>query len=403
MADLSIKPELTLAEKMKRLDKVAAGINEKAGKKIIGRVGSDPELMERLKVNWIPTPSDEINDATGGGFPRRRTTLIVGKSDSGKTGLVLETIAMNQKKDPNFVAAWLESENSLDDDFMFNILGIDKDRLLIIEHDRKLGGEVALDQLEAVLATGACDLVAINSLKCIVPSEEFKKSVTEAVVGTQARMNARMMRKYTALVAEGNAAFIIITHLTTQIGSMSKDPLIVSGGNAIMYGSALTLDLRKQSLGESDPIDQNEGIKVGVSVKKNHCVAGRMPYVKTAYYAIFGQGIEKYLPFIDRAVEEGVIGKGGSFYKDVDANGDPKVIGGVKYQWQGKAAFKAFLIDNPEYFEELKSRVTGNGVVQMDDDEISATKAEIGDIEDSVPEDVIADATEGGKKGRGKK
>lgn len=403
MADLSIKPELTLAEKMKRLDKVAAGINEKAGKKIIGRVGSDPELMERLKVNWIPTPSDEINDATGGGFPRRRTTLIVGKSDSGKTGLVLETIAMNQKKDPNFVAAWLESENSLDDDFMFNILGIDKDRLLIIEHDRKLGGEVALDQLEAVLATGACDLVAINSLKCIVPSEEFKKSVTEAVVGTQARMNARMMRKYTALVAEGNAAFIIITHLTTQIGSMSKDPLIVSGGNAIMYGSALTLDLRKQSLGESDPIDQNEGIKVGVSVKKNHCVAGRMPYVKTAYYAIFGQGIEKYLPFIDRAVEEGVIGKGGSFYKDVDANGDPKVIGGVKYQWQGKAAFKAFLIDNPEYFEELKSRVTGNGVVQMDDDEISATKAEIGDIEDSVPEDVIADATEGSKKGRGKK
>lgn len=402
MADLSIKPGLSKAEKLKRLDKVSAAINEKAGKKIIGRVGADEELMERLRINWIPTPSNEVNEATGGGFPRRRTTIIAGKSDSGKTGLVLETIARRQQEDPDFVAAWLESENSLDDDFMFNVLGIDKDRLFLIEHDRKLGGEVALDQLEAVIATGACDLVCINSLKCIVPSEEFKKSITEAVVGTQARMNARMMRKYTALVAESDAAFIIITHLTTQIGSMSKDPLVISGGNAIMYGSALTLDLRKQSLGESDPIDQSEGIKVGVSVRKNHCVAGKMPYVKTAYYAVFGEGIEQYLPFIDRAVDEGVIAKSGAFFKDVDAEGNPKVIDGVKYQWQGKAAFKDYLRNNPAYFEELKARVSGTFVQQMDDEEISATKADMAAIEGSVDDDVIAEVN-GGVEGTGTK
>lgn len=400
MADMKPKQKMTAAEKIKMLDKIAKGINEKAGKTVIGRVGADPEMMEALTVKWIPTPSDEINDAAGGGFPRRRTTIVAGKPDSGKTGLVLETIAMNMKEDPDFIAGWLESEGSLDPDFMFGTLGIDPDRFVIIEHDRKLAGEGALDQLEAILASGACDMVCINSLKCLVPKEEFDKSISAAVVGTQARMNARMMRKFTSLVAESNAAFVIITHLTVDIGSSSKDPLIVSGGHAIMFGSSLTLDMRKQGVGDGDPITKEEGLKFGFSVRKNHCVAGKMPYVKGAYYAIYGEGIERYLPFIDRAVDEGVLVKAGSFIKDVDVDGNPKVIDGVKYQWQGKAAFKAFLKENPDYLAELKSRVSGTGVQQMSEEEIAQVMKDNKEIDEQVPQDVIAEVSKkrGGKK-----
>lgn len=100
-----------------------------------------------------------------------------------KTSLVLETIALNQKKDPNFVAGWLESENSLQKEYVVETFGIDPERFFYIEHDRDGAGEKALDLVETALSTGAIDLFCINSLKCLVPSEEFKKSIGDAVVG----------------------------------------------------------------------------------------------------------------------------------------------------------------------------------------------------------------------------
>lgn len=102
-----------------------------------------------------------------------------------KTSLALETIAMNQKKDPEFVAGWLESESSLQKEYVCDTFGIDPDRFFFIEHDRKGAGEVALDIVESVLSTGACDMFVINSLKALVPSEEFKKSIGDAVVGVK--------------------------------------------------------------------------------------------------------------------------------------------------------------------------------------------------------------------------
>lgn len=375
MASLAPNKEKSLQEKLSILDKVAESVNKKAGKKLVGRIGVDEELMNRLKINFIPTPSKNVNDATGGGFPRRRTTIIAGLQDSGKTSLVLETIALNMKKDPKFVAGWLESESSLEKDYICNTFGIDPNRFFYMEHDREGAGEKALDMTEAVLSTGAVDIMCINSLKCLVPSEEFRKSLSEAVVGVQARMNARMTRKFTSLVAENNTAFVIITHLTTDIGSMSRDPLVVSGGSAILYASSLTLDLRKRSIGESDPITKEEGVKIGVTVKKNHCVPDRNPYLKTEYYAIFGEGIEQYLTTLEAAVSQGILTQSGAFIKEPDEKGEPKVIDGVKYQWQGKEKFRQFMIENPEYFENLKAKVAGE-VKELTPEEIEQLKLE---------------------------
>lgn len=183
MPSLNTKPKMALKEKLALLDKVAENVNKKHGKKIVGRIGRDPEIMERLEIKFIPTPSLNVNEATGGGFPRRRMTIVAGLPDSGKTSLCLETIALNQKKDPNFVAGWLESENSLQKEYVCETFGIDPDRFFFIEHDRDGAGERALDLVEAVLATGAIDMFVINSLKALVPSEEFKKSIGDAVVG----------------------------------------------------------------------------------------------------------------------------------------------------------------------------------------------------------------------------
>ena len=113
----------TLTEKIAILDKIANKVNEKTGKIIVGRIGANKDIMERLKIQFIPTPSLELNDAIGGGFPRRRCSIIAGLQDSGKTSLALETIALNMKKAPNFIAIWLESENSLEESYIVDTFG----------------------------------------------------------------------------------------------------------------------------------------------------------------------------------------------------------------------------------------------------------------------------------------
>lgn len=168
-----------------------------------------------------------------------------------------------------------------------------------------------------------------------------------------------------------------------------------------MYASALTLDLRKRSIQESDPISKEQGIKVGVTVKKNHCVPDRNPYLKTEYFAIFGQGIEQYLETLENAIQQGIITKAGAWIKDPDpTTNEPNTYNGEKLYWQGKEAFRNFCIDNPSYFEELKSRIKGIAI-QMTAEEVSTIQEEEKQIEDTLDEDIIEAAKEP-KKGKKK-
>jgi recombination protein RecA len=379
------KKPMTKAEKLKILVKCAAKINEQAKKKVCGFM-TDPDIAEKLRIKWYPTPSDNVNAIAGGGFPRGRMTLIVGMPDSGKTSYALETIAINQKLDPDFVAAWLESENSITKDYACRVFGIDPDRFLFIEHERTGAGEKALDNIELIMSSGAVNMIIVNSLKCLVPSEEYKKAHGDATVGTQARMNAKMTRKFTAIMAETEVAFVVITHLTTQIGSKSKDPMIPTGGYAIVFASQLTLDFRKRFILEEDPIAKEDGAKFGVKVKKNHCVPDRNPYLQTEYFIIYGVGVEQYLETLTNALTQGVLIKKGAYIRDPDEFGEPLVVDGVKYQWQGEKKYREYMQANPEYFEKLKARVAAN-IVPLSDEEVEEIKAEEADIETKAKEE----------------
>lgn len=378
MASLTPKTAVSLADKLATLDKIAGKINETAGKKIIGRIGNDAEILEKLTIKFVATPSLDLNDAVGGGFPKSRTSIVAGLSDSGKTGLLLETIGKNQAADPDFVAGWLESEKSISKK-MLDMYGIDPARFFYMEVDRKDGAEGALDKVEGTLGAGVLDMFVINSLKCLVPSSELNKSMKEFSVAAQARMNSQMIKKFTSLVAEHETAFVLIQHLTTMIGTMSRDPMEISGGHAIRYASALTLDLRKQSIQESDPIERTEGMKVGVTVKKNHCVCDRFPYVKMSYFAIYNEGIEQVLTTLDKAVEQGVLTKKGSWIYWLNADGTNR------HGWQGKSAYRTFMRANPEVFAELKSLVRGDFVL-VDGEELAEIQAEELEIADAIEE-----------------
>lgn len=384
---------LTIQEKLKNLDKLADGVNKKAGKIMLGRISKSEDLRESLKTEFIKFPSLNLNEATGGGIPKGKVTIVSGNPDSGKTFLLLEMIGLEMAKDPNFVAGWLESEGSLTADNLeqFNI---DLERFFYQRFDKASGAEKSLDSVEAALLTGL-DMFVVNSLKCLVPAEEFEKSMEKQQIGLQARMNSKMMRKLKPIVTENKVAFVLVQHLTTEIGSMSRDPLILSGGRQIRHGADLIIDMRKRSIGDTDQITREEGIKIGVSVTKNHVVTNRFPYLKTEYYGIFGQGTEIYLEAIELAVNQGILTKAGAYIRVPDENGDPMIVDGEKMQWQGTAKFREYCKDNPDFFNNMRDQIEGE-VDELSDEEVNKAKAINEEVEDKP-------VKKAGKKAPGKK
>lgn len=217
---------LTVAEKKAILDKATDKINDNAHKVICGRIGRMPEIQEKLRIKWIPTPSYRLNKATGGGFPIGKFSIVAGNADSGKTSLLLETIGLNMQKDPDFFAAWLESENSLSLDYIIDTFHIDPERFFFIKHEKQGGAESALDVLCATADSGVFNMIVINSLKCLVPKTELDNSLEKDTIALQARLNSKMVKKFTSMIQEHDTAFIAITHKTTMIGTMSRDKLL---------------------------------------------------------------------------------------------------------------------------------------------------------------------------------
>ena len=394
--------KLSLAERLKALDKLSDNFNKQNGEVVCGRVGRNDELKKRITVEFIETPSLNLNYAMGGGFAKGRITIVAGQPDSGKTFLLLETIAKKQKEDPEFIAGWLESEGSLSASDLEQ-MGIDTDRFYYDTVKREEGAEIALNKVESVVIGGLVDMFVINSLKCLTPSEELQKGMEQMQVGLQARMNAKMMRKLTSAVTDNNVAFIMVQHLTTQIGGMSRDPLIVSGGQAIQYGASVILDLRKKSMSDADPFKKEEATKIGVTIKKNHVITDRFPYCKLEYYAVFGKGIDCYLEIAQLAIDAGILVKSGAFIKVPDENGNPKILpDGTKLQWQGNAKFKDYLIEHPEFFEELKSKLTGKAELLTEDEAAEFMEMDK-NLEDMPDDELFIEAEETTSKNKKKK
>ena len=379
------KKKMSLADKKKAMAGMISKINDKVGKSVIG-FASDDEIREKLTIEWIPTPSMRVNEVTGGGIPRGKVAILAGDSDSGKTSYMLETIGMNMKKDPDFMALWLESEESLEINALEDVFGIDLDRLVIIHLEKEGAAEVALDRMEAAMDSGIFDICVINSLKCLTPSSEFEKEMAAMTIGLQARMFGKLMRKMVSLIAEHNCGFVLINHLTTEIGKMHGDPLTIAGGRAIRYSSMLTLDFRKRSIQDADPVSREEGLKIGVTVHKNHCRQDRMPYLKTDYFVVYGQGTERSIEIIEVAEKCGILTKKGSWFREygneVDKKGEPLeriLADGAKAAWNGMKNTRAYILINPDYYEYLVNKVENFGKIDVEilsEEEVTAIEAE---------------------------
>ena len=204
------------AERTKMLKGLITNINKNAGKNVIN-FASDEEMQERLRVEFIETPSLALNSAFGG-FPRGNMTLVAGNPDSGKTSLLLETIGYNQREDKDFIAGWCESEGSLSDELL-DMFGIDRDRFIVYECDHENGAaETALDYVIA-LAQAGVDFIVVNSLKALVPKKEVSDSMEDQNIALSARLNSKFCRKISSLLSNTGTALAVVQHKATDIGS----------------------------------------------------------------------------------------------------------------------------------------------------------------------------------------
>ena len=322
-------------DKKKALQTALAQIDKSFGKGTVMRLGDKPEM----NVAAIPTGSLALDAALGiGGVPKGRIIEIYGPESSGKTTLALHILAEAQKQGGE--VAFVDAEHALDPVYAA-ALGVDTDNLLVSQPDT---GEQALEITDALVRSGAVDVVVVDSVAALVPKQEIEGEMGDTFVGLQARLMSQALRKLAGTINKTNCVVIFINQLRMKIGVMYGNPETTTGGNALKFYASVRLDVRKvEAIKEGGNIVGN---KTRVKVVKNKVA----PPFKEAYFDImYGQGISKWGELVDMAVQMDIIQKSGSWF----SMGDERI-------GQGANSVKEYLINNPEIAEKVEAQVREN-------------------------------------------
>ncbi|MCL5024746.1 MAG: recombinase RecA [Nitrospirae bacterium] len=325
---------MTNKDKIKALDMAISQIERNFGKGAIMKLGA-AQVAEGIQV--IPTGSLTLDIATGvGGYPRGRVVEIFGPESSGKTTLALTAIAEAQKA--GGVAAFIDAEHALDITYAQKI-GVKIEDLLISQPDT---GEQALEVAEALVRSGALDIIVIDSVAALVPKAEIEGEMGDSLPGLQARLMSQAMRKLTAAISKSLTTLIFINQIRMKIGVMFGNPETTTGGNALKFYSSMRLDIRR-----IDNIKENQetvGGRVRVKVVKNKVAP---PFKQAEFDIYFNEGISRAGELVDLGVENGIIEKSGAWYS----------FSGTRIG-QGRENAKEFLKNNPEACETVRQRIT---------------------------------------------
>ena len=331
----SYEAPMPATDKKKALQTAIAQIEKSYGKGTVMRLGDRPDM----NVDAIPTGSLALDAALGiGGVPKGRIIEIYGPESSGKTTLALHILAQAQKMGGE--VAFVDAEHALDPVYAA-ALGVDIDNMLVSQPDT---GEQALEITDALVRSGAVDAVVVDSVAALTPRAEIEGEMGDAFVGLQARLMSQALRKLAGTINKTNCVVIFINQLRMKIGVMYGNPETTTGGNALKFYSSVRLDVRRvESIKEGGNVVGN---KTRVKVVKNKVA----PPFREAFFDIYyGQGISKWGELVDLAVEMDIVQKSGSWF----SMGDERI-------GQGKDSVKNFLINNPEFAEEVEAKVRAN-------------------------------------------
>jgi recombination protein RecA len=325
-------------EKEKALELAISQIEKRFGKGSVMKLG---ESVVVSSVEAIPTGSLGLDLALGvGGIPRGRITEIFGPEGSGKTTLGQHVIAEAQKR--GGMAAYIDVEHALDPAYAANC-GVNIDDLLISQPDT---GEQALEITEALVRSGAIDVIVIDSVAALVPRAEIEGEMGDVHVGLQARLMSQALRKLAAAIGKSGTAVIFINQLREKVGIVFGNPEVTPGGRALKFYSSIRLDLRRVEIIKQGT--EAIGSHVRAKVVKNKVAP---PFRSAEFDIMFDHGISQEGNLIDLGVELGVVKKAGTFF----SYGDIRL-------GQGRENAKQYLSQNPEQAQEIEQKVRASAV-----------------------------------------
>ena len=323
---------MTTADKQKALEAALFQIEKQFGRGSIMRLG---EATAERNVEVISTGSLALDIALGvGGVPRGRIVEIYGPESSGKTTLALHIMAEAQKM--GGMAAFIDAEHAQDPAYAAR-LGVDIDNLLISQPDT---AEQALEIAEALVRSGAVDVVVVDSVAALVPRAEIEGEMGDAHVGLQARLMSQALRKLTGAISKSRTIVVFINQIREKVGVMFGSPEVTPGGRALKFYSSIRMDIRRlESIKQGSEIVGN---RTRVRIVKNKVAP---PFKEAEFDIMYGHGISREGSILDVASEFGIVSRSGTWY----SYGDIRL-------GQGRENAKQFLQENPEVAEELENK-----------------------------------------------
>ncbi|WP_286726588.1 recombinase RecA [Pelotomaculum sp. PtaB.Bin117] len=324
---------MLLSDKQKALELALTQIERQFGKGSIMKLG---EASANLNVEVIPTGTLALDIALGiGGVPRGRVIEIFGPESSGKTTVALHIIAEAQKT--GGAAAFIDAEHALDPAYARN-LGVDIENLLVSQPDT---GEQALEIAEALVRSGAIDVIVIDSVAALVPRAEIEGEMGDSHVGLQARLMSQALRKLTGSISKSHTTVVFINQIREKVGIMYGSPETTTGGRALKFYASIRMEVRKQ-----ENIKQGTdiiGSRTRVKVVKNKMAP---PFKQADFDIMYGTGISKEGSILDIAADLNIINKSGAWYSYNDDR-----LG------QGRENVKEFLKEHPDMAKEIEQKV----------------------------------------------
>ena len=319
-------------EKLNALNQALGKIEKEFGKGSVMKLGEATSMA----IDVISTGSIGLDIAVGiGGLPKGRIIEVYGPESSGKTTVALHTVAEAQKQ--GGIAAFIDAEHALDPVYA-KALGVDIDNLIISQPDT---GEQALEITEALIRSGAIDIIVVDSVAALVPKAEIEGEMGDSHVGLQARLMSQALRKLTGSIKKSNCVAIFINQLREKVGIMFGNPETTTGGRALKFYSSVRLDVRRiDSIKQGDKVLGN---RTRVKVVKNKVAP---PFKQAEFDIMYGEGISKIGDLLDIAADIDIVKKSGAWYSYNDTK-----LG------QGRENVKKFLQDNPDLIKEIDEKV----------------------------------------------